>query len=82
MWRRFAGGSKLNAGSVHSAGGIAGISTLSKGLDNEHSNFQLDNATQKGDYLGQVVENVIGGIPTVIKIGFMSWFMSLGILLL
>jgi hypothetical protein len=81
MWRGFPGGSKLNSGRVHCASGSAGISTLSEGLDNERSNIELDNATRNGDYLGQVLQNVIVRIPTVRMIGFISWFMSLGILL-
>jgi len=36
----------------------------------------------KGDYLWQVVEIVIGVVPTVLEVRFMCLFMSLGRLLL
>ena len=36
----------------------------------------------KGDYLLQVVEIVIGGIPTVLEVHFMCLFMSLGRIML
>ena len=47
-------------------------------MDIELSDFEAENATLKGDYLQQVVEIVIGGIPTVLEIHFMCLFMSLG----
>jgi len=58
------------------------LSTLSEGLEIELSGFEADNATLKGDYLQQVVEFVIGGVPTVLAICFMYMFMSLGRILL
>jgi hypothetical protein len=36
----------------------------------------------KGDYLWQVVEIVIRGVPTVLEVRFMCLFMSLGRILL
>jgi len=36
----------------------------------------------KGEYLRQVVETVIRGVPTVLEICFMCLFMSLGRILL
>jgi len=55
---------------------------LSIGLDIELSEFEAENATLKGDYLWQVVEIVIGGVPTVLGFGFVCFCMSLcGILL-
>jgi len=48
----------------------------------ELSAFEAENATLKGDYLRQVVEIVIGGVPTVLDIHFMCVFMSLGTILL
>jgi hypothetical protein len=50
---------------------------LSKGLEIVLSDFAAENATRKGDYLGQVVEIVIRGVPTVLEIRFMYLFMSL-----
>jgi hypothetical protein len=35
-------------------------------LEVEHSDFKAENAMLKGDYLWQVVEIVIGGIPTIL----------------
>jgi hypothetical protein len=51
---------------------------LSAGFDIELSDFEVENATLKGDYFWQVVEIVIGGIPTVLEIRSMCLFMSLG----
>jgi hypothetical protein len=47
-------------------------------LDIELSDFEAEDATLKGDYLQQVVEIVIGGVPTVLEVGLMCLFMSLG----
>jgi hypothetical protein len=44
---------------------------LSKGLEIELTDFEAENVTPKGDYLYQVVEIVIGSIPTVLEIRFM-----------
>jgi hypothetical protein len=35
------------------------------------SDFEAENAMLKGDYLWQVVEILIGGIPTVLEVGYM-----------
>jgi hypothetical protein len=51
-------------------------------LEIELSDFEAENATLKGDYLWQVVEIVIGGVPTVIEVRFMFLFMSLSRILL
>ena len=51
-------------------------------MEIELSDFEAENATQTGYYLGQVVEIVIGGVPTVLEVGFMCFFMSLGRMLL
>jgi len=53
------------------------LSMLSEGLEIELSDFEAENATLKGDYLRQVVEIVLGGIPTVLEIRFMCLFLSL-----
>jgi hypothetical protein len=50
-------------------------------LEIELSDFGAEYATLTGDYLWQVVEIVIGGIPTVFQVGSM-FFMSLGRILL
>ena len=36
----------------------------------------------KGDYLRQVVDIVNGGVPTVLEVRFVCWFMSLSKILL
>ena len=53
-----------------------------KGLEIELCDFEAENVTPKGDYSRQVVEIVIGGVPTVLEISVMSWFVSLGRVLL
>jgi hypothetical protein len=52
--------------------------TLSERLEIELSDFKVQNVTLKSNYLRQVVEFVIGGIPTVLEVCFMYLFMSLG----
>jgi hypothetical protein len=44
----------------------------------ELCDFEADDAMPKGDWLWQVFEIVIVGIPTVLEVRFMSLFMSLG----
>jgi hypothetical protein len=51
-------------------------------MEIELSDFEAENGTLKGDYLGQVVVSVIGGVPTVHEVRFMCLFMSLGRILL
>jgi hypothetical protein len=55
---------------------------LSEGLEIELSDFTAEDATLKGDYLWQVVEIVIGGVPTIVEVCFMCWFAALGRILL
>jgi hypothetical protein len=55
---------------------------MSEGLGIELSDFQVENATLKGYYRRQVVEIVIGSVPTVIEIPFMCLFMWFGRILL
>jgi hypothetical protein len=47
-------------------------------LELDLSHLEAENVSLKGDYLGQVVEIVIGGVPTILEVGFMCLFMSLG----
>jgi hypothetical protein len=54
---------------------------LSEGLEIELSGFEAEDATLEGDYLWQVVEIVIGGVPTVLEVRFMCLFMSLSSIL-
>jgi len=55
---------------------------LRDGLDIEVSDFEAEDATLKGDSMWQVVEIVIGGIPTILEVRFLCLFMSLGRILL
>jgi hypothetical protein len=70
-------GSQISTGWVDIAGGSAVLPTLSEGLEIEISDFDAQDATLKGDYLWQVVDIVIGGVPTVLEVCFMCLFMSL-----
>jgi len=51
-------------------------------LEIELSDFEAEDATLKGDYLWQIVEIVIGGVPTVLDVRSMCLFMSLGRILM
>jgi hypothetical protein len=55
---------------------------LSEGLQIALPDFEVGNAMLKGDYLRQVVEIVIGGVPSVFEIHLMCVFVSLGRILL
>jgi hypothetical protein len=55
---------------------------LSEGLEIELSDFKAENAMLKGDYLWQVVEILIGGVPTILEVSYMSLLMALGKILL
>ena len=75
-------GSQITSGRGDFPGGSAVLPTLSVGLEIELSDFEAENATLKSDYLRQVVEIMIGGVPTVLEVCFMCLFMSLGRILL
>jgi hypothetical protein len=51
-------------------------------LEIELSYFEAEDATLKGEYLWQVVEIEIGGVPTILEVRFMCLFMYLGRILL
>jgi len=72
------GGSQISTGRKDFAGGSAVLAMLSEGLEIELPDFEAENATLKGDYLWQVVAIVIGGVPTVLEVRFMCFFISLG----
>jgi len=55
---------------------------LSEGWEIELSHFEAQNATLKGDYLRQVVEIAIGGVPTILEVRFMCLILSLHRILL
>ena len=82
IWLGAQGGSHFRAGREHFAGGSTVPSTLSEGLEIELSDFEAENVMLKRNYLRQVVEIVIWGIPTILEIRFMCLFMSLGRILL
>ena len=76
------GGSQISTGREEFAVSSAVFPMLSEGLEIELSDFEVENAMLKGDYLWQVVEIVKGGVPTVLEVRFMCFFMSHGRLLL
>jgi len=82
IWLRAQGGSQISTGREDFTGGSAVLSTLSERLEIELSDFEAENGTLKGEYLQQVVEIVIAGVPTVLEIRFMCLFISLGRILL
>jgi len=55
---------------------------LNERLDIELSDFPAEDSTVKGDYLWQVVEIVIVGVPTILEVLYMCFFMSRGRILL
>jgi len=65
------GGSQIRTGREDFAAGSAVPPMLSEGLEIELSDFEGDNAMLNGDYLWQVVEIVIEGVPTVLEVGCM-----------
>jgi hypothetical protein len=71
-----------STGSEDLAGVSAVLPMLSKGLEFELPDFTAEDTTVNGNYFWQVVEIVIGGVPTVIEVHFMHMFMSLGTILL
>jgi hypothetical protein len=75
-------GSQISTGMEDFAGGSAVLPTRSECLEVEPSDFEVEDAMLKGDYLWQVVKIVIGGVQTVLEVRFMCLIMSLvGILL-
>ena len=72
------GVSQISTGCEDCPGGSAVLPRLSVSLEIELCNFEPGNATLKGDYLWQVVEIGIGGIPTVLEVRVMRMLMSLG----
>jgi hypothetical protein len=76
------GGTQISPGRVYIEGGTTLFSTLSEHLEIELFDFEVENVTLTGDYLWQVVGIVIGGVPTILGVGFMCLFISLGRILL
>jgi hypothetical protein len=50
---------------------------LSKGLEIELYDFEAEYATLKGDYMRQGVPSVMGGVPTILDIRLVCFFMCL-----
>jgi hypothetical protein len=72
------GGTEITTGGEDSTGGSTVIPMISEGLEIELFYFDTDSATLNRDSLQQVVEIVIGGIPTGLEVHFVSFSMSLG----
>jgi len=82
IWLGAHGGSQISTRSEDFVGGSAVLPMLSKGLKIELSDFKSENVTLKGNFLWQLVEIVIGGVPTVLEVDFMCLLTSLGRILL
>ena len=78
IWLEAQGGSQITTGREDFACGSAVLPTLSEGFEIELSDFEAEDAMLPGDYLWLVVEIVIGGVPTVLEVRFMCWFMTSG----
>jgi hypothetical protein len=65
------GGSQISTGREDFTGGSDVLPMLSDDLEIELCEFQSEDATLKGDFLWQVFEIVIGGVPTVLEVRFM-----------
>jgi hypothetical protein len=74
--------SQISTGREDIACGSTVLLMLSEGLQIELSDFDTEDATLKTDYLWQVVDIVIGGIPTILEVRFICLLMSLGRILL
>jgi hypothetical protein len=75
-------GSQINTEREDIACGSAIVPTLSESFKIELSDFEAEDATLKGDYFWQVVEIVIGGIPTVLDVLFLCMIISLSRILM
>ena len=70
IWLGVPSGSQISTGREAFAGSNAGLPMLCVGLEIEFSHFEAENATLKGYSLWQVVEIVIGGVPTILEVRF------------
>jgi len=77
IWLGAQGGSLIRSRREDFAGGSAVLPTLREGMEIELPGFEAQNATLKGDSLRQLVEIVIGGVPNVLEVRCMCWFMYL-----
>jgi hypothetical protein len=71
-------GSQISTGMEDIAGSSAARSTLIEGLKIDLSHFEAGNAKPQGDYLWQVVDIAIRGIPTILEIRFECLLMTFG----
>jgi len=75
-------GSQISTGREDSVGDSAVLPMLSEGLAIELSDFEAENAMLNGDCLWQVVFILIGGVPTILEVRCIFFFMSHGWILL
>jgi hypothetical protein len=73
---------QISTGREDFANGSAILPMVSEGLEIKLSDFETEDATLKGEYLRQVVEIAIQGVPTVFEVCIMCLFMSLGRIML
>jgi len=76
------GGSQISTVRENLACGSAVLPMLSKALEIELFDIEAEDVTLKSDYLWQVVEIVIGGVPMVVEVRFLWLFMSLSRILM
>jgi hypothetical protein len=72
------GGSQISSRREDFGGRSTDLPMLSKDLEIELSDYEAENGNLKSDYMWQVLKIVIGGVPTILEIGVVCCFMSLG----
>jgi hypothetical protein len=77
IWLGAQWGSQIITGWEDIADGSAALPMLSQGLKSVLSDSEGENVRLTGDYLWQVVEIVIGGVPTFLEVRFMYIVRSL-----
>jgi hypothetical protein len=82
IWLGAQGGSPISWDREDFGCSNAVLPALSEGFGIELSDVDAEDTTLKGDYLWQVVQIVIGGVPTVLENHCRCLFMSLGRILL
>jgi hypothetical protein len=58
------------------------LPTLSKGLEIQLSDCEVEHVMLNGDYIWKVVEILIGSVPSIFEVCFMHLFLSLSRILL
>ena len=77
IWLPTQRGSQISIEREKFGGGTAVLPRLCESLKRELSHLNLENAMLKADYLQQVVGIILQGIPTVLEVHYLCWFMPL-----